>query len=212
MKLAFVGFGAFGHYVEAVTAELAEVERGASIYFDDSLHSAGAPQSRPFAAHCDDAYRDYTFYVCLGYRHLKAKREIVQRLVELGRIVPPYVHPSSYVHPSVKLGRGAFVYPGCSIDRETTIGIGVGLGNGCVIAHNCRIDDACWFGASVSLSGDVSVGACSFIASGSVVANGLRVGTDVVIGLGTCVTKSVGDRCSVIGNPMRVLSKPLRLD
>jgi acetyltransferase-like isoleucine patch superfamily enzyme len=37
------------------------------------------------------------------------------------------------------------------------------------------------------------------------------VGTGAIIGLGTAVTKDVPPAASVIGNPMRVLSKPLKL-
>jgi sugar O-acyltransferase (sialic acid O-acetyltransferase NeuD family) len=209
VKLALLGYGALGRYMEAMIGEAFPIER--VVYFDDHLARAGAAHALPFAAHDGDEFADFSFYVCLGYKHLVLKTQIVDRLVGLGRAVPHYVHPSSYVHPSVTIGAGSMVYPGCSIDRETKIGRGVWIANADVIAHNCAIGDGCWFGASVTLSGHVTVGQATFVASGTTVANDLAIGSRAIVGLATAVTKSVPDQASVIGNPMRILERPLKL-
>ena len=211
MKLALVGFGDLGQYVEEVMEEYGSVEKGATVYFDDNLHRAGAPRSFPFAEYASDAFADFHFHVCLGYRHLKLRKEIVARLLGLGRTVPHFVHPSSWVHPSVEIGAASFIYPGVSIDRNTKIGIASWIANGDVIPHDCIIGDGCWFGASVTLSGKVSVGDHTFIASGTTVSNDIHIGANVIIGLGTAVTKNVADGICVIGNPMRILTKPIVL-
>lgn len=211
MNLAFIGYGALGHYVEATVREALPVAPANTAYFDDSVHGTGAADVFPFAAHTSQEFSDYHFYVCLGYKHLRLKRPIIDRLLELGRTVPYYVHPSSYVHPSVRLGNGAWIYPGCSIDRNTTIGNATWIANGSVIAHDCAIADCCWFGASVTVSGLVTIGAGTFIASGSTIANDVAIGAHVIIGLATAVTKDIGDGVSAIGNPMRILDRPLRL-
>ncbi|HWO17759.1 MAG TPA: acetyltransferase [Kofleriaceae bacterium] len=211
MRLAIIGYGALGRYIEDMITEAYPVDRSEIVYFDDQRHAAGAERSRPFAAHTSDEFRDLEFYVCLGYKHLRIKQQIIDRLLELGRKVPSFVHPSAYVHPSVRIGSGSMVYPGCSIDRNTAIGNGAWIANADVIAHDCTIGDCCWFGASVTLSGMVAVAARTFIGSGSVVSNNIEIGSNVIIGLGTVVTKPVGDNLSVIGNPMRILERPLVL-
>jgi len=211
VKLAFIGYGALGRYMEGMITDDHPVAVNDVIYFDDHLQRSGDARARPFDAYHHDEFADHRFFVCLGYKHLKLKHQIIDRLVGLGRAVPHFVHPSSYVHPSVSIGPGAMIYPGCSVDRETTIGRGAWLANADVVAHNCTIGDCCWFGASVTLSGEVTVGAHTFVGSGSVVANQLAIGTGAIVGLGTCVTKPVPDHASVIGNPMRILERPLRL-
>lgn len=211
MKLAFIGYGALGRYIEAMITEAEPMAPARSVYFDDNLYRTGATGAFPFAAHTSDEFSDYQFYVCLGYKHLALKKQLVDRLLALGRALPHHVHPSAYVHPSVCIGSGSMIYPGCSIDRNTTIGNAVWIANASVIAHDCAIGDCCWLGASVTVSGHVTVAASSFIGSGSTIANDIAIGANVIIGLATAVTKHVDDSHSVIGNPMRILERPLRL-
>lgn len=211
MKIALIGFGALGRYIQTLLLDLPSAGEKAFLYFDDTLHAQGHPAARPFGDYAAPAHADHDFYVCLGYKHLETKRGILSRLIDLGRRVPHYVHPTAYVHPSVAIGQGAFVYPGCSIDQNTRIGNGVWIANGDVVAHDCEIGDCCWFGASVTLSGKVSVGADTFIGSGTTVANDVRVGASVIVGLASAITRDIADGASVIGNPMRVLDRKLRL-
>src|SRR6266481_2665520 len=98
MKLAFIGYGALGRYMEAMVTEELPCHPTDTAYFDDRLYQAGAPRSFPFAVHDDDEFRDFQFYVCLGYKHLRLKKQNIDRMVELGRTLPHYIHPSSYVH------------------------------------------------------------------------------------------------------------------
>ena len=51
----------------------------------------------------------------------------------------------------------------------------------------------------------------SLLGPGRVVWNPWGIGSEAIIGYATAVTKKVGDGQSVIGNPMRVLRKPLTL-
>ena len=211
MKLALIGFGDLGHYIKEMLTDFNDVDETNIVYFDDYLADQNIANAKPFSKYPDNLYHDFDFYVCLGYKHLEKKSEIISHLQSIGRRVPNFIHPSSYVHPSVKIGDGTFIYPGCSIDRNTVIGKGVWIANADVIAHDCIIGDCNWFGASVTLSGKVSVGANTFIGSGSVISNDIEIGSNVIIGLGTVVTKNVENNKSVIGNPLRVLDKPLKL-
>jgi len=204
VKLALIGYGALGRNIEAMITE-AEPS-GQIVYFDDQ--AAGA---QPFHTHDSEEFADFRFFVCLGYKHLNLRKQILDRLVALGRSVPHFMHPSSYVHPSVTIGHGSVIYPGCCIDRNTTIGRGVSLLNGTVIAHDGSVGDACWFGPGVTLSGHVTIGERTFVGSGSAVANDVEIGSGVIIGLATAVTKHLGDNVSAIGNPVRILARPLKL-
>jgi sugar O-acyltransferase (sialic acid O-acetyltransferase NeuD family) len=211
VKLAFIGYGVLGRQVEAMITETLPVAPAARAYFDDNAHAAGAGGAFPFAAHTSAEFADYRFYVCIGYKHLGLKQQIVDRLLELGRTVPRYVDPSSYVHPSVQIGSGSMIYPGCTIDRNTRIGNATWIHDACVISHDGSIGDCCWLAPGVTVSGHVTVGASTFIGAGSTLANDIAVGAQVIVGLATAVTRSIGDGVSVIGNPMRILDRPLRL-
>jgi len=211
MKLAFIGFGDLGHYIRDTILEMDAVDPKEIAIFDDNLHKAGVAGAFAFQRYADDEFAAAKFFVCLGYRHLKLKQKIVERLLGLKREVPSYVHSSAYVHPTVTIGAGSFVYPGCNIDRNTKIGRATWITNCDVIAHDCTIGDACWFGASVTLSGKVTVGSRTFVGSGATITNACEIGDDAQIGLSSSVTRSVTAGQSVIGNPMKVLTRPLKL-
>ncbi len=209
MRLAIIGYGALGRQIEGTITD--ETPAQTTVYFDDNAHRDGVAGAVPFAAHTSDDYAGFSFYVGLGYKHLGLKQKIIDQLLEVGRVVPHFVHPRSFVHRSVKIGAGSIIYAGCTVDRNTAIGRGVLLNNGVVIAHDGTVGPACWFSPGVTLSGEVTVGERTFVGSGATIANNLEIGSDVVIGLSTAVTKPVEAGQTVIGNPMRVLARRLTL-
>jgi sugar O-acyltransferase (sialic acid O-acetyltransferase NeuD family) len=209
VKLALVGYGDLGRQIEAIVTE--HTPASTTAYFDDNAHRAGAAGAFPFAAHTGDEFADYHFHVCIGYKHLALKAQLVARLVELGRTVPVFVHPNAYVHRSVQIGHGAMIYAGCTVDLNARIGRGALLNNGVVVAHDSVVGDGCWLSPGVTLSGYVTLGACSFLGSGTTVSNHVEIGANATVGVATAVTKNVRADATVIGNPMRVLERKLHL-
>jgi sugar O-acyltransferase (sialic acid O-acetyltransferase NeuD family) len=206
---AFVAYGELGQQIDSL---LAEVEgHSEACYFDDILYERETEGAHPFETYSAERFRECSFYVCLGYRHLHKKMEVVSTLLKAGRRLPTVCHPSVYLNPSANIGAGTIVYPLTNIDRRVDIGDGVLLNNSVVISHNARIGDGCYLSPGVVLSGAVTVGSCTFIGSGAVVADGVEIGDDVIVGIGTVVTNDVPSGVSVIGNPMRVLTSALRL-
>jgi sugar O-acyltransferase (sialic acid O-acetyltransferase NeuD family) len=209
-RVGIIGYGVFGRQLEQMIA----VQRGDDVewvYFDDVLAAQGAPGAVRFADHDDERYADCDLYVGLGYRHLAAKEAILANLARLGRRIPALVHPTAYVDPTARIGPGVVVFPRCTIGTAVILSAGVLLHYAVTLSHDDRIGVATCLGPSVTLSGCVEVGARSFVGTGTVVTNGLTIGDDVIIGIGTCVTRAVAAGVSVIGNPMRVLRRPLEL-
>lgn len=209
MKLALVGYGDLGRQIEIMLADSSPPS--AVAYFDDNAHREGRPGAAPFAAHTSDDFKDFRFYVGIGYKHLALKTQIIERLVELGRAVPHLVHPNAYVHSSAQLGHGAIIYAGCTVDQNARIGRGALLNNGVVVAHDSVIGDGCWLSPGVTVSGRVTIGAHCFLGSGTTVTNHVEIGAGATVGLATAVTKRIAAGATVMGNPMRVLEHKLTL-
>lgn len=209
-RLAFIGYGELGRQIDAlVSPPGASCEK---LFFDDGCAAEGLPGALPFARHADEEFADARFYVCLGYKHLVRKTEIVLRLLELSRELPSFIHSTCHVSPSANIAKGSVLYPMCNVDKDVTIGYGVLLNNSVVVSHNTTIGDGCYLSPGAIVSGFVHMGRNTFVGSRAVISNDLIIGEHAIIGIGTVVTKEVPDGCSAIGNPMRFLNHRLRLE
>lgn len=208
-RVAIVGAGALGRQI----IDLLDAERlhAGVVYFDDTLAEQGAASSFAFASALDERFADCEFYIGLGYKHLPLKADLVRRLLEATRRLPPLVHPSAVVHSSARLRDGSVIYPLCNVGANTEIGTGVLLNNSVVVSHDCRIGSCAYLSPGVVLSGQVTVGEAAFLGAGTLVADHRTIGRHARIGIGSVVTRDVGDAASAIGNPLRDLQRPLHL-
>jgi sugar O-acyltransferase (sialic acid O-acetyltransferase NeuD family) len=209
VKLAMIGFGELGRQILALIS--AEEQPDQVYYFDDLEFAQDNEQALPFSAYSDDRFRMFDFYVCLGYKHLSDKAHIINRLLVLHRHLPAYVAPSTYVSPSASVGQGTILYPMCNVDKGVRIGDGVIINNSVTISHDSVVENCCYLSPGVTIAGFVNIGEQTFIGSGAIVGNNVTIGNNAIIGIGTVVTRDVPSGASVIGNPMKLLKKPLRI-
>ncbi|HTA62755.1 MAG TPA: NeuD/PglB/VioB family sugar acetyltransferase [Bacteroidia bacterium] len=205
-SLSIIGFGELGKQFHNF---LSEEKKDIFIFFDDIAKKNNVKRAYNFDEHKKLEFKETEFYVALGYKHLKFKNRILNELKELGRNIPAYIHPSSFINKSSKLSEGVFVYPMSNIDKGVQIGIGTLLNNSVVISHDTVVGNCCYLSPGVIISGNVKIGNHTFIGSGSIISNNISIGNNVTIGVGTVVTKNIPDNASVIGNPMKIVVKPL---
>lgn len=211
-KAAFIGFGDFGQQIFSLAELILEPEE--IVVFDDTCVNKSPSigfQAFPFQEYSNPRFKEYDFFVCLGYKHLKTKQNIIHELKEKGYRLPALIHPTCYVSPRATIGEAVYMYPMSNVDKNAIIGSGTLLNNSVTVSHDTQIGEACYLCPGVTTAGFIEIGDRTFIGSGSVIANGLKIGQDAIIGVGSVITKSVQEGASAIGNPMRILSKPLIL-
>ncbi|MBK7503882.1 MAG: acetyltransferase [Bacteroidetes bacterium] len=204
---AFLGYGALGIQIEAFLKEdnpQFEVQ-----YFDDDYISNNLP-SIPFN-HFKDNILKYEWLITLGYKHLPLKQKLLNTIKENGGSFFSMIHKSAYVAPSANINEGVVVYPLCNIDKDVVIKECSLINNSVIISHNTTIGQCCYISPGVTISGNVSIGDGTFIGAGTIIANGITIGNNVVIGIGSVITKNIEDRMNVIGNPLKILGKPINL-
>ena len=87
---------------------------------------------------------------------------------------------------------------------NTIIGNNVKIDDHSLIAHNCIIEDNCMLTCCM-IGGSTHIKKNSFITSNATIRNGITIGENVLVGIGSTVTKSIGDNVIVAGNPARVI-------
>ena len=209
MKAAYVGFGVLGKQIQTFINEFEHPEK--SIFFDDLLVEKKQKDCFPFNAYSLNEYSDFSFYICLGYRHLPIKNAIISELLQKGRTLPSFIHPTVYVSPSAKVEKACVLYPNSTLDMEVKIEQGALLNNSVVVSHNSIIGSCAYLSPGIVISGNVNIGKNTFMGSGSIVSNNLSIGDNSVIGVGSVLTKSIPAGTNGIGNPFKILTHTLNL-
>lgn len=120
---------------------------------------------------------------------------------------PVLVHPLAHVGPSAALGAGTVISPYCSVSVDAVLGLCSFFNVGSQIGHDSILGDFGSVMPHVDVSGNVTVGPRTLIGAGARILQGLSIGSDVTIGIGSVVLNNVLDRCTVMGYPARVIAK-----
>ncbi|MDA1129827.1 MAG: UDP-3-O-(3-hydroxymyristoyl)glucosamine N-acyltransferase, partial [Chloroflexi bacterium] len=110
---------------------------------------------------------------------------------------------------SVVVGDDVEIGANTCIDRgalaDTFVGEGTKLDNLTHIAHNVRIEPHCVIVAEVFIGGSSTIGSYSWIGPQACVRDQIHIGRNVLVGMGSVVTKDVPDNAVVLGSPARVV-------
>lgn len=122
------------------------------------------------------------------YEAMKNKGYTFLTVISADAVVSPY----AILHEGVQIMAGVVVQAGAEIGINTIINTGACIDHGCIVgAYNHISPSAC-------LSGDVVTDDWVHVATGAVVAQGVKIGQASTIGAGTSVVKNVPENCKII--------------
>lgn len=104
---------------------------------------------------------------------------------------------------SSSIGENCFILEDNTIQPFTTIGNNVVLWSGNHIGHHSNIEDNIFFTSHVVVSGHCHIKSGSFLGVNSCIRDGVTVGKNCIIGMGSVVTKNTEDNGTYIGSPAK---------
>jgi sugar O-acyltransferase (sialic acid O-acetyltransferase NeuD family) len=145
--------------------------------------------------------------VVIGIAHPQIKKRIASSLSDYGFLFPSFISKNVWISKEVNIGRGVILYPGVSINYESTIGDFVIMNMNCAIGHNCTVSAYATLAPGVNLAGftfleegvDMGIGVSS--------KQNVRIGRNAVIGGQSMLTKDVAANTKVVGVPGKQLIK-----
>lgn len=200
-RLAIIGAGGHGR----VVAESAAAAGWEAVFYDD--HLTGLVDGWPVGGKADDALATRCDGTIVAIGNNRLRLDWIERLRAAGVTLATIIHPSAVVSRSAALGEGTFLAPGAIVGTGAVLGAGCIVNTAASVDHDCSLAEAVHLSPGVHLSGEVTIGTASWLGTGSSVRNRIRIGRDVVVGVGGVVVRDVDDGRTVIGVPARPLEK-----
>lgn len=149
--------------------------------------------------------KEHKAFAAAGSGQLNRTREgLYQTAKSLGYPIASYVSSRAFVWHNVEIGENCFILEDNTLQPFVKIGDNVVLWSGNHIGHRTEIADHCFLTSHVVVSGFCHIGAYSFIGVNATFADGLKIGMDNFIGMGTVINKSTDDNSFCVGNPMEI--------
>jgi len=210
-RLAIIGASALGQQIHHHAHASGEYEVAG--YFDDCCTAGERVNGVPVIGGLSQIEKSYQqgkfdeLMVGVGYKHMEARRMIYDKYrgaIPFARIISK----SAIIDPTAIIHEGVIIYPGTIVDLRAEIGANVLLNIGVVVSHDSQVGAHSFCAPNVSIAGFVNVGECCTLGINSTIIDNVSLVSEVAIGAGAVVTKSV-EYCGVyVGVPaVKISSK-----
>ncbi|MCX8022727.1 MAG: acetyltransferase [Syntrophorhabdaceae bacterium] len=135
----------------------------------------------------------------------RTRKRIVETLEQFQWIT--IIHPSSYVHPSSKIGVGTVVFAGSIIQPDVRIGEHCIINTGATVDHDCVIGNFVHIAPGVNIAGGVTIEDGVFMGIGSKVVIGKKIGEWSIVGAGGVVVEDIPPEVIAKGLPAKPTKK-----
>ena len=123
--------------------------------------------------------------IAVGYKHLRERRALYDRVRSGGYATPALVHPRAYVRDPASVGEGAFVMAGAVVDVGASIGAFAVVWPGATINHHSRVGENSFVSPNAAVCGYSSVGEDCFIGAGATIVDHQSVPTGSFVKAGS---------------------------
>lgn len=137
------------------------------------------------------------------------KEKIIDKVKKRGIPFINLIHPTSYIAPSVQMGKGNIITTGVNIATQTQIGNHNIINRGALIGHDVIINDYSTIAPGVNIASSVKVGRGAYLGMGAIIPQNIKIGEGAFIGAGSLVTRDVPDRVKVVGMPARIIEREI---
>ena len=147
-------------------------------------------------------YPPSDYYLFAPVTDNKLREKIYNEGIKKGYEFTSYISPNCTNYAS-SIGKNCFILENNTLQPFTTIGDNVILWSGNHIGHHSIIEDNVFFTSHVVMSGHCHIKNKAFLGVNSTLRDGIIIGENSIIGMGSLVTKSVPDNEIWIGSPAK---------
>lgn len=125
---------------------------------------------------------------------------------QFGELISGFISPSANISNLTKIPSNLLAYPNTYIGPRVDIGELVKISVGAQIHHESKIGDFTVIGPRTLVLGRVEIGQECFVGSGTILSPSCKIGSNVILGMGSNVTRNLSDNLTAWGNPARIVN------
>lgn len=211
-ELYIIGAGGFGREVawlaERINGQSPEWQIKGFIDDDQSLHGAMCGRY-PVVGGCGYLLElAHPAWCVCAIGNAQTRRKVIEKIQGAPCIsFATLTDPGADISGSAEIGEGSIICAGAVITVDVRIGRHSHVNLDCTIGHDAVLEDFVTLYPSVNVSGQVRIGECAEIGTGSNIIQGKSIGSRTVIGAGTVVINDIADGCTAVGSPARIVKE-----
>lgn len=139
--------------------------------------------------------------IALGIGENIARESIAKKVGEAGYSLATLIHPSAVISDSAIIKEGSVIMPLAVVNADAHIGEGCIVNSGAIVEHDCVLENYVHLSPNATLAGGVQIKNRTHVGMGALILQNITVGAGSVVAAGSVVTKDVSDNVLVAGVP-----------
>jgi sugar O-acyltransferase (sialic acid O-acetyltransferase NeuD family) len=207
MNLGIYCAGGFGKEVYDVALRQNEISKSwEHIFFIDDFRENGSDcyLSKVFTlSHILETYTKDNLEVVIATGEPAVRIKLKNKLIENGINLGTVIDPSAIISPTAKLGKGVIITSDCIIASSAIVGDNVAINVKSIVGHDIVLSNDVVLSSMVNIGGACKIGTGTYLGMGCFIKEGLEIGNDVIVGMGSVVYHNIPSGMIAIGNPAR---------
>jgi sugar O-acyltransferase (sialic acid O-acetyltransferase NeuD family) len=145
--------------------------------------------------------------IVIGIGEPAIRAELAVRLEQQGYSLESLIHPMARVSEFATIGQGTVIQYNCSVACNVQIGSNVYVQPMVLIGHDDIIDSHCVISPFACVAGNVHIGDKTYIGMNVAIREGVNIGSESIVGMGSIVARDIEDCVIALGNPARAMKR-----
>ena len=209
MKVLILGAAQHAEVVASMACDCGTVEVAG--FLDDDPNKLGTRilgfpvlgGIRDLEKFCTKGYVEGVF-LGLSARQIRLRRELINRISDIGIPQPNLIHSTAWVAPTASIGQGNFMAPHVVVNHHAKVGNSCAFYSHAVVEHHCRLGDNIYMGPGSKTTANVTIGSDAYVGVNASFIPHVSVPSFSTIAAGCVVTKSFKEAGLIAGVPGRI--------
>jgi len=145
----------------------------------------------------------YDFLICVGYKNMRSRKTIYDKLSERGCQFINFIYPTVTVLPEVQMGTNNIFLSNVTIENNVQIGNNNIFWSQSLVCHNVIIGNHNFFAPRTTFAGNCVIGDLCFFGVASFAINNLKISDETYVVAGGGLFKNTEQSTRYVGNPSR---------